>query len=442
MHASLLVIFIGLLIFVSHLFTGIFERKGIPDVLLLMIIGIIIGPIFGMVSPDSFGIVTGIFTTITLVFIMFHGGLDLKMDAMRASLKTMMSLTAVSFVGTAVTVGLVSWLFIGLEPLPAFIFAFILSGTSEAVVIPMVKQLKVAENSKTVLVLEAAMSAVLSIVLVLALIQAYSSGGIRIGALAGGIISSFILAAILGVGSALFWSMILVKVRTIKNSMFTTPAFLFVIYGLAEELGFAGPIAALAFGVTLANIDLFHFKFLSKIRSEGLETFNQVEKQFFSEIVFLLKTFFFVLIGLSIQFSNAWAMILGFLITLIIFVVRIPVVKFAVGPTVSTLDKTIMATMVPKGLASAVLANLPLQAGMPGGELIRDLTYAVILTSIVLTSVMIPLLTKFRGVAGFYGAIFNSNGPLPELGALTEQSAEVERLEGAEGEGEKLGDDI
>ena len=49
MDAAQLVIFIGLLIFVSHLFAGIFEKKGIPDVLMLMIIGIILGPVLGIV---------------------------------------------------------------------------------------------------------------------------------------------------------------------------------------------------------------------------------------------------------------------------------------------------------------------------------------------------------------------------------------------------------
>ena len=82
MDAASLVIFIGLLIFVSHLFTGIFERRGIPDVLLLMIIGIVVGPVFGFVTPESFGIVTGIFTTITLVFILFQGGLDLRIETL------------------------------------------------------------------------------------------------------------------------------------------------------------------------------------------------------------------------------------------------------------------------------------------------------------------------------------------------------------------------
>lgn len=405
MDAAQLVIFIGLLIFVSHLFAGIFEKKGIPDVLMLMIIGIIIGPVFNLVTPESFGIVTGIFTTVTLVFILFHGGLDLRFETMRSALRGMSLLTAVNFAATTVVVGLIAWLLLGLEPIPSFILGAILGGTSSAVVIPLVKQLKLQERASTILVLESALSDVLCIVFVLALIQAYSSDGIRVGAIVGSIISSFTLAALLGVASALLWSVLLAKIRTIKNSMFTTPAFVFVIYGIAEELGFSGAIAALAFGVTLANIDRFRFKAIQRLVNRGMNTFNDSEKQFFSEIVFLLKTFFFVFIGISIQFTNGWALLFGFFITVVIYIIRIPVVKFSIYESLPTIDLTIMSTMVPKGLAAAVLASLPLQNALPGGEMIRDLTYAVILTSIVLTSILIPILSKVPAVSAFYGAI-------------------------------------
>ena len=100
MDAASLVIFIGLLIFVSHLFTGIFERRGIPDVLLLMIIGIVVGPVFGFVTPESFGIVTGIFTTITLVFILFQGGLDLRIETLKSSIRGTSLLTVLNFAAT------------------------------------------------------------------------------------------------------------------------------------------------------------------------------------------------------------------------------------------------------------------------------------------------------------------------------------------------------
>lgn len=405
MDAAQLVIFIGLLIFVSHLFAGIFEKKGIPDVLMLMIIGIIIGPVLNLVTPESFGIVTGIFTTITLVFILFQGGLDLRFETMQSALRGMTFITCTNFGVTTLVVGLIAWLLLGLEPIPAFTLGAILGGTSSAVVIPLVKQLKLQESARTILVLESALSDVLCIVFVLALIQAYSADGIRVGAIVGSIISSFTLAALLGIVSALLWSVLLAKIRTIKNSMFTTPAFVFVIYGIAEVLGFSGAIAALAFGVTLANIDRFRLKTIQRFVNKGLNTFNDAEKQFFSEIVFLLKTFFFVFIGISIQFTNGWALLFGFFITIVIYILRIPVVKFSIQEALPTIDLTIMSTMVPKGLAAAVLASLPLQYGLPGGEMIRDLTYAVILTSIVLTSILIPVLEKVPAVSAFYGAI-------------------------------------
>ena len=47
--------------------------------------------------------------------------------------------------------------------------------------------------------------------------------------------------------------------------------------------------------------------------------------------------------------------------------------------------------MAPKGLAAAVLATLPLEAGVVGGEIIRDVTYVVILVSITLTAVLVMI---------------------------------------------------
>ncbi|PIE83787.1 MAG: sodium:proton exchanger [Bacteroidia bacterium] len=409
MDESILVISIGVLIFVSHLFTAIFERQGIPDVLLLMGVGILIGPVFGLLKPDDFGIVTGIFTTITLVFILFTGGLELCVESMKKSLRSMMRLTMLNFFVTAGVVALIAWLAIGLSPLEASILGTILGATSSAVVIPLVKQLAMREESKTVLILESAFSDVLSIVFVLAFIQAHDSGSVRIGGMIGGVISSFTLACLVGVMSAMGWSMLLEKVRTVKNSMFTTPAFVFVVFGIAEELGFSGAISALAFGFSLANIELFQLRYIRRFRHVWLETFNQVEHQFFNEIVFLLKTFFFVFIGMSMNFTDMWAPLFGVLITVVIYVIRVPIVRLGVATKFPVMDRTIMASMSPKGLAAAVLAGLPLQAGLPGGALIRDIVYAVILTSIVITSVIIPFLTRTPAIANFYGSIFSTS---------------------------------
>jgi NhaP-type Na+/H+ and K+/H+ antiporter len=63
--------------------------------------------------------------------------------------------------------------------------------------------------------------------------------------------------------------------------------------------------------------------------------------------------------------------------------------------------------MTPKGLAAAVLATIPEMAGVPEGEMIKNITYAVVLFSIVLTSILIIVNDNSNGLKGFYNVFFN-----------------------------------
>ena len=121
---------------------------------------------------------------------------------------------------------------------------------------------------------------------------------------------------------------------------------------------------------------------------------NDTEKTFFSEAVFLLKTFFFVYIGISIQLTNVWWIYLGLVLTIVIFMLRIPIVWISLPRSTPVSDVSMAAVMVPKGLAAAVLASIPLQQGIAGGDMIEGVTYSAILFSIILCSIMVFLLEK------------------------------------------------
>src|SRR4030042_2054551 len=69
-------------------------------------------------------------------------------------------------------------------------------------------------------------------------------------------IPDVLMLIFIGFLSGFLWSILLNKFRTIQNSIFTTPAFVFVVFGIAESMGYSGYIAALAFGITLGNIEL------------------------------------------------------------------------------------------------------------------------------------------------------------------------------------------
>lgn len=405
MDNALIIVFVGLIVFVSHLFTGIFERKRIPDVLLLMIIGLILGPVLGVVSPEDFGIAGPMFTTITLVIILFEGGLALRFDTLKKAFRGTSALTATNFIATTTVIGVLGWFVFGLQPVAAFMLGAILGGTSSAVIIPMVQLLRINDDTKTTLVLESAISDVLCIVVALALLETFHVDEVRVGFVVWKIISSFVFAAAMGWLGAMVWSMLLNRVRTIRNTIFTTPAFVFILYGVAEIFGFSGAISALAFGITLANIEIFNVSFLKRFVANKPISLNETERVFFGEIVFLLKTFFFIYIGLSIQLHNIWALMFGLLITIIIYFIRIPVVNISIRRPFPTTDLTMMSVLVPKGLAAAVLASIPMQQGIEGGEFIRDITYAVILISIVFSSVLVPLVEKSAYVRSIYGLI-------------------------------------
>jgi cell volume regulation protein A len=402
--------FVGILVFLAHLFSSIFSRTRIPDVLMLIIIGICVGPVLGLVTPAEFGSIGPVFTTITLIIILFESGIALKLSMLRSALGGAMVLAPLSFFLTMfVVAGLAIWA-TDLEVLPAFILGAVVGSTSEAVVIPLVRQLKVKEETQTLLSVESTVNDVLSIVITVALVQAYTAGTFEFASVSGKLIASFLVALVFGIVGALIWSVLLNKIRIIKNAIFTTPAFVFIIYGAVEILGFSGPIAALAFGVTIGNIESIHIPIFRKSTMKEAVGLSDTEKIFFSEVAFLLKTFFFIYLGISLELITSWFIIVAVIFTVVAFALRIPAVKVSVRKALPQKDLSVIAVMVPKGLAAVVLASIPTQQGIVGGDIIKSITYGIIVFSIIFTSILVLLLEK-TPLPNLYAGILTPKWP-------------------------------
>ena len=425
---GLTIAIIGLLIFTAHLFSEIFSRKRIPDVLFLIIIGLLIGPVFHWISPESLGNAGSLFSGITLVTILFESGTQLRFSALKDSFKGALKLTALNFVLSAVAIWLVGWLVLELDPIVSMILGCMLGGTASAVVIPIVRQMHMSEKPAIMLILEAAIGNVFSIVLALALMQAVKSRHVEFGAILGDIFSSFILATVMGLFGAIFWALILDKVRNIKYSILTTPAFVFIIYGLNEWMGFSGAIAALAFGIGLANIDSIYNAWLKKFIKKVPVNLNETERSLFSELVLLLKTFFFIYVGISIQLNQWHPIVIGLGISVLLFIIRIPAVRFAISKKEGIPDKELafMSALNPKGLTAAVLAT---QALIYIPELgtalfVRNIVFSVILFSIVINSILIPLIDREKGMYRFYIKMLSINQKMKNMVSKTKQEGE------------------
>ncbi len=403
---GLIIAIIGLLIFAAHLFSSIFSRRRIPDVLFLIIIGLIIGPLTHLVNSERLSLLGSILSAVTLVLILFESGIQLSFNNLKDSFKPSLKLTALNFIISAIAVWLVAWLVLKVDPIISLMLGCVLGGTASAVVIPTVRQLKMSQKSATILILEAAIGNVFSIVLALALLQAIKSRHVEFGMIFGTIFSSFILATVIGLLGSIFWALILDKVREIKYSVLTTPAFVFIIYGINEWMGYSGAIAALAFGIGMANIDGIYDSMLKRIFKKRPANLNDTERALFSELVLLLKTFFFIYVGMSIQIDTWQPIVIGLGITVMLFILRIPVVRLAISHKDQIPDKELMymSAIDPKGLTAAVLATQAI-AYIPElqiGYFIRNIVFSVILFSIIINSILIPLIAREKGLYRFY----------------------------------------
>ncbi len=409
----LVLIFLGALIFLTHFFNGTFKYTRVPTPLLLLTLGIVIGPVLGLVKMEDFGKVAAYFSVLTLIFLLFESGINLRLDELRKSFGRASLMTVFNFFLSA---SIATWVLMlaskvyydnQIDLLSASFFGAIVGGTSSAVVIPIVKQLKTDKDCETLLVLESALSDVLCLVVGLALFGAMRNGNFDMAALANSLWQSFLIAGALGCLCGWIWTLVLKQIRDLENPAFTSFAFAIIVYGVCEYFSLNGGISVLAFGITVGNAQTLNNTVMgSLLKSEGLRA---TEKSFFSELVFLFGTLFFVLVGISMEFGEPMVYMWAFVIVIGITLVRpFSIRLFANQSHLSFKDRAIMAVMAPKGLVPAILATLPIIEGVKigsqilidKGRIIKDITFAVVLLSIIVTAILVIFLGSRPDDAG------------------------------------------
>lgn len=413
MTTAILIIIIGVFIFWGHYLSGVFERKSIPDVLGLMLLGMLLGPVFKFVDPDSFGKMGPLFSNLVLIFILFESGTDLKISEIKSSFKESAGITTLSFLITWLAGFILSIIIFDLSWVSCLFIGATLGGTSSAVVVGLVKKIAVKPKTATTLIMESAESDVFTLAIPLGILGFMITGEMEASAIISQFISSLVLALIIGIGGAFLWSFIISKIPTLKTTSFSTPAFLFILYGVAEYLKFSGPLTALSFGIAIGNLQYFEPKILENIIPNKSIMLPQKERDFFSEIVFLLRIFFFVYIGIKMQIDRIDLLLWGAFITLILFAVRIIAVKIVAANDSPMLDKAVMSIMIPKGLGAAVIATLPLQEGHTDGIIIQSICFSVILFS-TLYCVGLFFMIKTGVSLPFYARLFGKDKVVEE----------------------------
>ena len=392
------------LFFLGHFLHWVFIKTKVPDLLILIILGFIIGPSgLNVIQYEDLGQVGTVLATITLIIILYEGGLHLNASSLIRSSFPALVLSILSFVLIASLTTFTLGFFFSFST--ALLIGLGIGSTSSAIVFPLIKPLALKEKTKTLLSLESAFTDVLAIIAFLAVLESVLSKNYDVSSLLFGVGAKPFLSIGLGVGSAFLWSLLRKLFLKLFDMPFSTEAWSLLTYGAIEIFHLNGPIGILAFGFTLSNLNLIP-------RSLGflfnLTPVTENEMSLLQAISFLLKTFFFLYLGMIMKVSSLDVFLWAFLLTAIMYVTRYVVVRIVFSTKeFSFFDALIAFGMGPRGLACAVLATLPLQKGYAEGEFIQNVIFYIIFISIITTSLFVIFgKTKFfrKIFRGFFSA--------------------------------------
>lgn len=387
----------ALVIFIGFLGEIIFRKTNIPDVIWLMLVGIIIGLVFGeFTNGDILALISPIFTTFALVFILFEGAININVSQVAKGILSGVALTFISFVLSSLAVTIIMIMF-GWDFLSGLLLGTALGGASSAVVVPIVKRLHIKKESAFVLTIESAISDVLCIVSAITIINIIKLNSFDLSRVLQNVFGAFAIAIFIGLIGGLFWVNIHGFMQKFSKSYMTTIAFMLLVYSFTEYVRSNGAIACLAFGLVLGNAQ----KYLKhKKEGEGFFSLSPDARFFYSEITFFIKSFFYVYLGMLMNFTNFNLILIGLLITFVLLLIRPLSVFLTVGKRTQDKDRIFMEILIPKGLAAAVLAQLALHEGIQNAEYFSTIVLAVIMFSILLATILVYFTEKgsFLGI--------------------------------------------
>ena len=407
MKVNDILLVVSLVVFVGYLAEWLFRKINIPDTLLLIVVGFVLGQT-GYVDPGRFGTFAPLFTTFTLLFLMFDGALYIDLRSFAEGIGAGITIGVTSFFISSAAIAAIFY-FLTNDLLIALMLGFALGGVSSAFIIPILKQVTVDKKLYSVLTLESALTDVLAIVFATTMIELKIMKSFALKGIFSQVASLFFVAGVLGVLAGFLWIFLeMHKIIEGDRNYMMTIAYVVLLYFVTEYLGGNGAIAAMCFGMMIANskilIEMGH-----KIKKpgkkpgngetaavdtdKGVQVVSRRERMFYQEISFFLKTFFFVYIGLLINVTNLKAVGIGSGIAVAVLLLRY--VSLLLTRKYKPLERLLVNSLFARGIAPAAILLVAMGKGLLTDQTIIDTVYVIITATIILSSLRV-FVYKFR----------------------------------------------
>ncbi len=376
----------GVLLLLSVLVSKISDRFGVPALLLFLVLGMLAG------SDGPGGIffddpaAAQLIGVVALVQILFSGGLNTEWDHIRPVLKEGLLLATVGVLITAFVTGLFATLLLGFSLLEGLLLGAIVSSTDAAAVFSVLRSKGVSLKGQIqpLLELESGSNDPMAIFLTVGLIQLLTQPDSS----SLGLFGLFVLQMFVG-GAAgyVMGRVMLFLVNRLKlgyEGLYPVLILSLVLltYGMTDILGGSGFLAVYLAGLVLGHHDLLHKRSLVRF-NDGLAWVMQIGM--------------FLTLGLLVFPSELVPIVgVGLLIAGCLMFVARPLGTFiALVPSAFRWrEKAFVSWVGLRGAVPIILATFPLLSGLPQADLIFNVVFFVVLTSVLLQGTSLPLAAR------------------------------------------------
>jgi potassium/hydrogen antiporter len=366
------------------------SRLGVPSLLVFLFLGMLAGS-EGLlrIEFDDAELAQQV-GVLALAFILFSGGISTRWTEIRVVLAPGVALATVGVLITAVVLGLLASMVLGIDPLEGLLLGAIIASTDAAAVFSILRSRGVAigERLSSLLELESGSNDPMAVFLtvgLISLIQAEADGPVDLLVL---FVQQMSLGLALGYLLARLALVLINRLRLEYDGLYPvmTVAFVVLIFQGTDAVGGSGFLAAYVAGLTMANAAFIHKGSLLR---------------FHDAIGWLAQIGMFVVFGLLVFPSELPAVAgEGLLVAAVLILVARPLaVALVLIPfRVPARQVGFVSWVGLRGATPIILATFPLVEGVPDADTIFNVVFFVVLTSVLIQGTTVPAAARLLGV--------------------------------------------
>lgn len=290
----------GVILATGAIAAVIAKRISIPDIVLFLLAGMLLGPqVLGFIDVGAGSVMNQFILTFGAAYILFDGGTTLRFKVLKEIWVLLLVIATVGVLITAAVTAVAAKEFMAVSWGTALLLGAVLCSTDPATLVPVFKQVKIKERVAQLVMSESAFNDAMGAILTFTVFGIVAGGEVfSAGATGAKLLHEAGLGLLIGGGLGYAAALLVAhpKYPVLKDHMAIVTLILVIFaYMLAVSVHASGFMAVFTAGVMLSNNESFGFH-ADDIDEEKMH-------EYVATTALLFRLFIFILLGSQVDFA-------------------------------------------------------------------------------------------------------------------------------------------